>query len=200
MYYNKNLFVNEQLKTQFKKLLKKQLIVLFSIIAAALVLYIGTILQLVMLVGKNFPIGYAIPALGATLFVALFAANLPIANRLNKLRAAQTEEMKDTVYGEKYAALLQAGKNCEKLSYYLIIPSVVLSLIISLIVSIFFPYEYYYSYFGLLLSSFFLVCIVFFIPLSRKRKAVKNAEIDLADLFAKQYEIENTKEPQQTQD
>ena len=193
MYYNKNLFVNEKLRTQVKKLLTVQFVTLLCIIAVALAVFIGATLFIVLLAGKNFPVGYAIPALGATLFGALFAVNLPIANRLNKLRATQTEEMKNTVYGEKYSELLKTGKECERLGYYIIAPAVAVSLIASFIIAVFFPYDYNYSYIGFL-APLILVCLISLIPLSKKRKAIVNAENDLIDLFDKQYEIANAEE------
>lgn len=197
MYYNKNLFVNEQFYTQAKRLEKKQLICVICIAVAAVVLTIAVALPLMLVIGTSFPIGYVTPALAAVLFSALFAVIIPISKRLNKLCLTQTEQLKSTVYGEKYAALLQEGKKCEKVSYCLVTPSVVLSVIVSLVLAIIFPYEFYYSYLGFL-GTAFVFCLISFIVSNRNRKQIKNMENDLVDFFAKQYELANAEAAAQT--
>lgn len=192
MYYNKNLFINERIRTQVKRLEKRQLIFIISVAVGTVALFVGALILLVAVGNEYFPVGCLIPAVGATTLAIMFTGLGITTKRIDNLRSAQTEQLKDTVYGEKYAALLQTGRKCGKLGYIIVIPAAALSLIVSLVLAIIFPDKIYFAYLGFIVPLF-SVCVIDLIALSRNRKEIKKLENDLIDLFAKQYEIESAK-------
>jgi len=186
MYYNKNLFIEERIKDEVIRLEKKQLVSLLVIIASTLLLCLGALIYMIVFFNGEFPCAYLIPALAALSFAVLTAVIAPLSKRIGKCRIEQTEQLVKTVYGQKYAALLQTCKSCQKINYAVLCAIFAISFSASLALSIVFPYEYY-SYLGFLLPLLILGGVAM-IVLKRVHKKAVLQENDLIDFFDEQYE------------
>ncbi len=143
MYYTKELFVNEEIRAKYNRLIKLQTALAIASPVIIVAVYLAVTIPLWVKYGEAFMVGYSMAILFTSLFVALYTVLFPILRALNKLRLEQTESMKGhPVYG-KYIALLQAAWELNKVNNIVSIVAAVLGLAATWTLAILFPYELY---------------------------------------------------------
>ena len=94
MYYNKELFINEEIKVDYNHLNKKQTVLLLSILLSIALVALAVIITLGIKFSETFMTGYAMAILGTVMFAVMFSLVLPFRMKIDILRNKQTEELK----------------------------------------------------------------------------------------------------------
>lgn len=177
MYFNKELFVNEEIKAKYKRLYKLQTALAIAVPVVMVAVDIACVTALWVKYGDAFMVGVAMAVLFTSLFIALYAVLFPISAALNKLRLKQTEELKGQPVYEKYVALLQAGRELNKVNNIIAVLATALALVIIWVLAIIFPYELY-VYIPCLFIA--LVCNLIIVIKNGKFKKIKSMEQEIA--------------------
>ncbi len=188
MYYNKELFVNEEIKTKYKKLLKLQTVLALSIVLSIAAIWLACFVALLIMY-DDFMYGYLFAAFGTLLLVAVFAALIPCAVAMNKLRAEQTEAMNGQPIYDKYVVLLQAGRKFAKSNNCYALAVVAVCLIVAWVLAIVFPYELYIVALPFVVAG--ITANLRTIFENRKVKEIKSMENEIAAELSKNVENEN---------
>lgn len=73
MYYNKELFINEEIKVDYNHLNKKQTVLLLSILLSIALVALAVIITLGIKFSETFMTGYAMAILGTVMFAVMFS-------------------------------------------------------------------------------------------------------------------------------
>ena len=92
MYYNTELFVNEEIKTYYKRLNKLQTILILSTVLSVALIAIVVIIVFGVKYPDTFMTGYAMAVFVTVEFVLTASIAFPFQSKLNILRCKQTEE------------------------------------------------------------------------------------------------------------
>lgn len=191
MYFNKELYVNKEIKAQVKRLEKLQAIWTLVSVFAVIVIFIVIFATLSIKYEDNFIVGYAMAIFGTFVFAILICVLIPTMIRCERLKDKQTEELKGQPVYDKYVSLLQFGRRHYKINGYIAYGGVGLSLITTWILAILFPYEFYAGY-----AFIFPVCICNLVNAIRNRKVrqIKCMEEEIAQELRQETESADTEE------
>ena len=129
MYYNKELFINEEIKVDYNHLNKKQTVLLLSILLSIALVALAVIITLGIKFSETFMTGYAMAILGTVMFAVMFSLVLPFRMKIDILRNKQTEELKGQPVYEKYVELLNSGRELNKITDCITFGAVAISII-----------------------------------------------------------------------
>lgn len=175
MYYNTELFVNEEIKTYYKRLNKLQTILILSTVLSVALIAIVVIIVFGVKYPDTFMTGYAMAVFVTVEFVLTASIAFPFQLKLNILRCKQTEELKGHPLYGKYAYLLNLGQKIIKTTNYISIATVAVGIIAVWVFAIFFPYGFYNVYAAILpiaVCNLILICL-------KKIKEIKNTETEI---------------------
>ncbi len=175
MYYNTELFVNEEIKTYYKRLNKLQTILILSTVLSVALIAIVVIIVFGVKYPDTFMTGYAMAVFVTVEFVLTASIAFPFQSKLNILRCKQTEELKGQPLYGKYAYLLNLGQKIIKTTNYISIATVAVGIIAVWVFAIFLPYGFYNVYAAILpiaVCNLILICL-------KKIKEIKNTETEI---------------------
>lgn len=143
MYYDKKLFLDQQVKKEYAQTKKLQtawfLVCVFLCIA---ILVAFAFLPYLTDTG-NLMIGYIAAIVISVLHVLILAATFPFQRKLDSLRKIQTEELKDRpIYG-KYAELLNSGRKMIKTDNLILLLTSAVTVAAVWALAVVFPCEFY---------------------------------------------------------
>lgn len=146
MYYNKELFVNEEIKAKYKQKEKLLTVLLLSLQIPIIVITLAIIITLVIKFPKTFMIGYAMAVFASILFAVIYAISFPFQKKFDLLRSMQVEVLSGQPIYEKYIELLNLGRKLNKVSNFISIGTTIISIIAVWVLAIFFPYCFFNVY------------------------------------------------------
>ncbi len=188
MYYNKELFINEEIKVDYNHLNKKQTVLLLSILLSIALVALAVIITLGIKFSETFMTGYAMAILGTVMFAVMFSLVLPFRMKIDILRNKQTEELKGQPVYEKYVELLNSGRELNKITDCITFGAVAISIIAVWVLAIIFPYDFWCAY------AFVLpILIGNLILLTRRNKIeqIKKSETEILQELHKENENQN---------
>lgn len=177
MYFNKELYINEEIRAKEKRLNKLQTALAISITISFIAIYIACVVPLRIKYAEKFMAGYAIAILYTSVFVVIEAVVFPISAALRKLKVKQTEELKGKPIYNKYVALLYAGRELYKVNNCIAICATAVGLVVTWILAIIFPYEIYVFVPCMLIVN---VCNLIILIRNGKIKQIKYMEEEIA--------------------
>lgn len=142
MYYNKELFLNSQIKAAFKRAEKTFIALLLSVVVSVAVASLTTIIVLYIRNPDTFMIGYAMAIFATVIQVLALSIVFPFQRKFNELRKAQAEDAKGAI-GEKYAALYRLGYDEIKRQTVFACVELAVSLVAAWVIAAIFPSELY---------------------------------------------------------
>ncbi len=186
MYYNKELFVNEEIKANYDKLNKRLTALLISLILSIVFVSLAVIITLGIKFSETFMTGYAMAILGTLIFAVMFSLVLPCRMKIDILRNKQAEELKGQPVYEKYAELLKSGRKLNKITDGITFSAVAIAIIAVWVLAAIFPYDFWCAY-----AFVFPILICNLILLTRRSKIEQIKELETEILRELHKENEN---------
>ncbi len=176
MYYNKDLFVNEEIKANYNRLNKLQTILSLFVLLSAMAVAMAVIITLVAKFSEIFMTGYAMAIFATVTFALMFSLSLPCKMKIDLLRNKQAEELKGQPIYEKYSELLKSGQKLNKITDCITFGAVAISIIAVWVLAVIFPYDFWCTY-----AFVFPILIGNLILLTRRNKIeqIKKLEMEI---------------------
>lgn len=173
MFYNKELFINDEIKSEYKRYEKLLNVLVISIVVSFVVVWIAVLVTLGIKFRGEFKDGYAMAIFASVIFVVLFVLVLPFQKKFDVLRNKQTEDLKGQPIYEKYVELLNSGSKLNKITNYITLGATIISLILVWVLAVIYPHSFY-VFFAFLIPL--IVCDLILITRSKKISQIKLSE------------------------